>query len=113
MLHVPPDGLVLTDADGTNRELFAQGDKPVWSPDGERIAFIYDHNQDGVPLLTALDLRGERLWSRVVGSSPSWSPDGTRLAVEVTYPSPVVRVIDASSGEVLWEEPGGHPAWRP
>ena len=56
--------------------------EPVWSPDGERIAFstewvdradVYVMNSDGSEL--------RRLTDPAVGaSSPSWSPDGDRLA---------------------------------
>ena len=47
------------------------------------------------------------------GGLPAWSPDGSRLAVQVDYPERMVAVLDAATGNVLWETPGSMPAWRP
>ena len=105
--------IVLADADGTNRRDLVAGWSPVWSPDGSRVVFAYDHNQDGLPLLAAVDRNGRRLWSGVVGESPAWSSDGSRVAVEIRYPDLAVRVIDAATGDALWQVAGGQPAWRP
>ena len=60
-----------------------------------------------------MDREGTVLWSGVVGSSPAWSPDGSRLAVQVDYPEQMVVVLDAETGDMLWETPGSMPAWRP
>ena len=82
----------------------------MWSPDGTRILLGYDTNQDGLPILALVDLDGAEIWSAVVGSAATWSPDGTRVAVEIVYPEPKIQVIDAASGEVLWEVEGvSHP----
>jgi Tol biopolymer transport system component len=103
--------VVLANADGSDPRLLVRGWGPVWSPDGGKIVFVHDHNDDGVPLLAAVDREGQTLWSGVLGSSPSWSPDGTRLAAEILYPDNVVRVLDGATGEVLWETAGSQPAW--
>ena len=72
---------------------------------------MYDVNQDGLPVLAVMDTHGTEVWSGVVGGWPTWSPDGTRLAVEVGVPEPMVRVLDAATGEVIWEAAGSQPAW--
>jgi Tol biopolymer transport system component len=105
--------LLLADADGSNPRDLVRGWAPVWSPDGSRIVFAYDHNHDGVPLLAAVDRDGHALWSGVAGSSPTWSPDGSRMAVEVLFPALAVKVLDARTGDVLWQTAGAEPAWGP
>ena len=85
--------IVLTDvASGQKERLFA-GNAPVWSPDGERIAFISKRSESGgavggrnQPALYTMTAEGKDVrW--VIGSAdlsishpPAWSPDGDRLA---------------------------------
>jgi Tol biopolymer transport system component len=113
LIQADEDELVMADADGSNPTPFVNGWSPVWSPDGSSVVFAYDHNADGLPLVAAVDREGRRLWSGVIGESAAWSADGTRLAVEIRYPEPTVRVIDARTGDMLWETDGSQPAWRP
>ena len=103
--------LLLAEPDGTDERELARGFAPVWSPDGTRIVFGYDNDQTGTPVLAVVDLEGERVWSGRPGAAPTWSPDGTRIAVEVPYPEPMVPVLDAASGDVLWEVEGSQPGW--
>jgi Tol biopolymer transport system component len=107
------DGSIsLSAADGSNPRDFVGGFSPVWSPDGTRVLVSYDHNQDAIPLLAVVDLEGSEIWSGAIGAGATWSPDGSRIAVEVAYPEPMVQVLDASTGDVLWELPGGsQPNW--
>ena len=101
----------LAGPDGSGARDLVGGYSPIWSPQSDRILFGYDTSQDGYPVLALVDLEGERLWSGAVGQSPTWSPDGTRVAVEVGFPEPMVQVLDAASGEVLWEIAGHQPSW--
>jgi Tol biopolymer transport system component len=104
----------LADADGQAIRQLADGGDPVWSPDGTRVAVLYDFDQDANPVYRVVDLDGNELQSDIIGAYPTWSPDGTRLALEVYRPDmPVIQVVDVASGEVVWEEPGRQPAWRP
>ena len=111
MVLLQDQTLSLAAPDGTDAHELAGGGSPVWSPDGTRIVLTYDHDEDGTPVLALIDLDGERIWSGVSGAFPTWSPDGTRIAVEIPYPEPMVQVLDAASGEVLWEVVGSAPAW--
>ena len=105
------NSIVIADADGSNPRDLAGGYSPLWSPDGTRVLLGYDTNQDGLPVLALVDLEGEEIWSGAVGAAPTWSPDGTRIAVEIAYPEPMVQVLDAASGEVLWEVEAYQPNW--
>ena len=101
----------MADADGSNPRDLAGGYSPVWSPDGTRVLLGYDTNTDGLPVLALVDLEGAEIWSGAIGAAPTWSPDGTRIAVEIAYPEPMVQVLDAATGEVLWEIEGCQPNW--
>ena len=112
VLLVHEGSISLADADGSNARDLAGGYLPSWSPDGTRVLLAYGTNQDGLPILALVDLEGSEIWSGVAGSGATWSPDGTRVAVEITYPEPMVQVIEASTGEVLWElEGASQPNW--
>jgi TolB protein len=103
--------IVVAEMDGSNPRDLAGGYAPVWSPDGTRVLLGYDTNQDGLPVLALVDLEGNEIWSGAIGSAPTWSPDGTRIAVEIVYPEPMVQVLNAATGEVLWEAEGSQPNW--
>ena len=103
--------LTLAAPDGTGAEPFATGFAPVWSPDSTRILFAYDVDAEAIPILAVMDLDGQTLWSGAVGQNATWSPDGTRIAVEIPVPTLMVRVLDAATGETLFELEGLAPAW--
>jgi Tol biopolymer transport system component len=103
--------IAVAETDGSNPQDLATGYSPTWSPDGTRILLGYDTNTDGLPVLALVDLEGNEIWSGLVGAAPTWSPDGTRIAVEIAYPAPMVQVIDAATGDVLWEVEASQPNW--
>jgi Tol biopolymer transport system component len=115
MLLLEQDGTIsLAAADGSGPVELVTGFTPVWSPDGTRFAFAYEFDSNANAIQAIVDLDGKTIASEIRGSSPAWSPDGTRVAVHVFLsPTPLVQVIDVASGDVLWEEVGGEPAWRP
>jgi len=93
---------------------------PVWSPDGQRIAFSRDHRGNSEPSsccrLMTMQANGSgerRVPNTTGGTRPSWSPDSRRL----TYQRPSgIRVIDVdgSNGRTLVS--GNHvsePSWSP
>ena len=101
--------LTLAETDG-NRP-FATGFAPVWSPDGTLVLLAYDFDEQATPILAVMDLEGRTVWSGAAGQNATWSPDGTRIAVEIPVPQATIRILDAATGETLWEMDGTEPAW--
>lgn len=96
---------------------------PVWSPDGERIAFLSDRDGQIEVFVANADGSGVRPVS--VGlpgadrGNPTWSPDGRTLAfdaqIEDKYEILAVQV-DGSGFQVITEGLVGdhwYPAWSP
>jgi Tol biopolymer transport system component len=74
----------------------------AWSPDGTRLAYLY--NRDGRPTPYVLDFetgqtRSYRTDIPYIARKPQWSPDGTRLLLH-DYGFPVAPLY------VLWVEDG-------
>ena len=81
--------IYVMDADGGNQQRLTENRNndwdPVWSPDGQRIAFAADRKGDFVKFdIYVMDADGgnpQKLTNnRGWDSSPSWSPDGERIA---------------------------------
>lgn len=77
---------------------------PTWSPDGNRIAFMRDHDDTGWDiyvrdLRTGVDTNLTHLPS-ADNEAPAWSPDGTRIAFESQRDNPFgeIYVMDAGTG---------------
>ena len=86
------DNIHIIDPDGSNEVRLTEGHRPVWSPDGKRIAFygvfpdsgIFVIDVDGTDrteIITRSDLGIETDNYDLAG----WSPDGQRLLVLVDY----------------------------
>ena len=97
----------------------AKEEQPVWSPDGQKIAFssedegeIYAMKADGSGRTRLTDTPGYDHWP------PTWSPDGTRIAFTTENKKRTeVYVInsDGSGLTRLTDDLGEdfYPAWRP
>ncbi len=109
-------------------QLTSQGshDRPVWSPDGKRIAFASSRegrkDSGGWPLndIYIMDPDGSNVVRRTVGlglSSVAWSPDGRKLAVstEGLYYSDiyVINTEDNGAGPLRLAENARSPSWSP
>ena len=119
------DEIYVMDADGGNQQRLTENRNndwnPVWSPDGERIAFAADRKGDFLKFdIYVMDADGgnpQKLTNhRAWDSSPSWSPDGERIAFtserEGNYE---IYVMDADGGNLqnLTNNPHSDfgPAW--
>jgi Tol biopolymer transport system component len=105
--------LVTVRRDGSReRKLLDRAGEPAFSPDGRRIAFVSDRDENGslsygdrTTFASELYVMGvdgssqRRLtWTRDLNeAAPSWSPDGSRLAFQRG------RVIDNAEGTSLLE----------
>ncbi len=103
----------VANADGSDARVLAGGYAPLWSPDMSRVLLAYDVDEQAIPVLALVDLDGTRIWSGAIGQAPAWSADGTRIAVEIPVPEPMITILDAATGEVLFEIEGSEPAWQP
>jgi Tol biopolymer transport system component len=97
---------------------------PVWSPDGERIAFTtYAPDQPGsdffTPSIVVMNADGSqqtRLGGNVdMPRMPAWSPDGTRIAFVGGYGQLYVVNPDGSNQTLLSKQTRNieSPAWSP
>jgi len=66
--------IYVANADGSGVTRLTQGEMPIWSPDGQRIAFSSERGE--IRIINA-DGSNERVLGP--GGMPSWSPDGTRI----------------------------------
>lgn len=98
-------------------KLLADGDEPVMSPRGDRVAFTKDHQIWMVPLDGSAPAK-RLLFARGDSRSPTWSPDGTRLAfVSGRGDHSFIGVFTSDSASILYLAPStsndGSPVWSP
>jgi dipeptidyl aminopeptidase/acylaminoacyl peptidase len=97
--------------------LLAEGDEPVISPKGDRVAFVRERAVWVVPVDGSTPAR--RLFTaRGDNGSPEWSPDGRRLAfVSARGDHSFVGVYTNDATPILWLAPStsrdSSPRWSP
>ena len=111
----PTLSLFIMDSDGSNlRELSPESSKaigkfpPVWSQDGERIAFVVYGISGGYSVNTIRADGSELTELGEAASSPAWSPDGSRLAfVEEGKETRRLVIMDPDGGDLreVWSFP--------
>jgi hypothetical protein len=67
------------DADGSDLQRITNGIDPVWSPDGEQIAFVRWEEPRGVWVVDADGSNAHRVFDWSQTRYPSWSPDGQEI----------------------------------
>jgi Tol biopolymer transport system component len=123
--------IMLMNADGTNRSiLFGDSVKsalaPVWSPQGDKIAFGFGRyfqslqgpaigdiaiiNKDGSNLKVLTDGKGNN-------GFPSWSPDGKKIVYRASTDSiKGLLIVDVETGKITTLTSDSHdnfPSWSP
>jgi Tol biopolymer transport system component len=117
------NGLRVMDADGSNVRVLLDSDgrlsddigadpRPVWSPDGSRLAFSTDND------IWVIGADGSGLRKLIPGGmNPSWSPDGSLIAYQRQKPNGEggpLRIADADDGRTVQTFTyGGSGPWNP
>ena len=112
------------DADGANavRLTDGWGMNPVWSPNGQKIAFWSSGGDDFNFEVYVTDLNGENLMTlsqhSAVDVLPTWSPDSTKIAFMSTRdgnPEIYVMGADGLNPVNLTNNPANdeYPMWSP
>ncbi|HUY89475.1 MAG TPA: hypothetical protein VMV10_12140 [Pirellulales bacterium] len=120
-------GVYVMNVDGQGREWICEGQRPRWSPDGEKLLVASQH--EGFASLYIYDIFEAKLtrvlehgYEQVVGGC--WSPDGKRLAF-VGYKGAAafsggrgeLAVVEAAAGQtpqpLVEDRVGWQPDWSP
>ncbi len=123
----PSIDLMIMNADGSNRRVLysyashKQRDdpgrflyRPDWSPDGTRIAFGADDDDDGLVSILAINTatgQAQRLIRD--GNDPAWDPDGLRLIYKPAGARQILFVADAGGNRLYQLTASDYNAWSP
>jgi len=141
MTQYPTMTIGITDAAGRNEQFIAPGERPVWSPDSQRVAFFGDWlpiqsglsraraGADEIRIFNLSDnsvktlaresdlMRGLASGTNEPGwmTDLAWSPDSRQIAVAISWSSgSAIMVLNADTGAVRaqWQWPWTR-AWFP
>jgi TolB protein len=115
--------LIVADSDGENPRIILESKQPlmspVWSPDGQSLAYVsFESQRSAVYIQTLRSAERRRVSARAgVNGAPAFSPDGRRLALTLSSRDGNldIHVLDLQSGalERLTEHPAidTEPVW--
>jgi len=91
--------------DGSSMQQLTSGadedDSPVWSPGGQKIAFVSVHG--GVSHIFVMNANGSEIRQLTSGAGqnihPAWSPDGTRVLFNTTHFAAAVQTTGQTAVE--------------
>jgi len=86
---------------------------PVWSPDGQSIAFYSEETGSDEVFVVNADGSDQHQVSQGGGYGPSWSPDGEWIAYTCTEGLCVVRRDGSESHVISGDSGAGFPHWSP
>jgi TolB protein len=97
--------------------------RPVWSPDGKRIAYAGRENAEGHAGIYVMNADGAKPHRLTPGSvddtGPAWSPDGRKIAFDCARSGGIDRIcsMNADGSDQRQLTAGGtfseSPAWSP
>ena len=109
--------IYLAKSDGTNSAKITKGDKPVWSPTGNQIAYTFHEEIYLLDVDCLIDGKSCDPEPSIMtaGQNPDWSPDGRRVVFELKEAIYVMNSDGTEMDEVSIAQNGGcrEPDWSP